>query len=376
MYTREEVVTVAKRDKNIKRNFLLVNQLQGKHIPVSPKKCMDMFKTLSTLIEEKYDLKEKILIIGFAETATAIAISVALELKERSYLIHTTREEILDVEYFNFLERHSHATNQGLVKNFIDKIIGEIDRIVFVEDEVTTGETIKQIKELLEKSYPEKRLKFGILSILNAMDEIKIEEYKKLEIECQYLLKIDKDEYEYIISNLDVIPGKDRTIEEKFVSVIRYIKVGGYIDSRLGCLSEIYNEHCEKFIEKILKNEELTDIADKKVLILGTEEFMYPGLKLAFELEKLKLAKFIKFHATTRSPIVPALNKDYPINSRYRIGSLYDRDRTTYIYNLEKYDKVLIIHDSIRGKELSNDLIVALQENECTDIVVIQWVRE
>lgn len=373
MYTKDQIIAVAKRDNNKKRNFLLVNRLQGKHLPVSPIKSIEMFKELSNLIEKKYDKKEKFLIIGFAETATAIAISVALELKDRSYLIHTTREEISNMEYFNFLEKHSHATNQGLVKKFVDETIDKIDRIIFVEDEVTTGETIRQLKELLEKTYPEKKLKFGIVSIMNAMDEIKIEEYKKNGIECQYILKINKDKYENRISNLDVMTGKDKIIDKKNFSKIRYISIGEYIDSRLGCVSDIYNDYCSKFIKKMLKNKEIIDIIDKKVLVLGTEEFMYPGLRLAFELEKEKLAKSICFHATTRSPIVPALNRDYPINSRYSIRSLYEKNRMTYIYNLQMYDKVLIVHDSTKGRELSNDLIVALQENNCTDIVVVQW---
>ena len=40
--------------------------------------------------------------------------------------------------YF-FSEAHSHATEQKLVKDDIDRVINDIDRIVFIEDEVTLG---------------------------------------------------------------------------------------------------------------------------------------------------------------------------------------------------------------------------------------------
>ena len=36
MYTECELVRIAKRENNRKRNYLVVNPLQGKHIPVSP----------------------------------------------------------------------------------------------------------------------------------------------------------------------------------------------------------------------------------------------------------------------------------------------------------------------------------------------------
>ena len=34
MYTEKQLVAVAKRENNTKRNYLVVNRLQGKHVPV------------------------------------------------------------------------------------------------------------------------------------------------------------------------------------------------------------------------------------------------------------------------------------------------------------------------------------------------------
>ena len=38
MYTEQDLIKIAKRQNNKKRNYLIVNKLQGKHIPVIPSK--------------------------------------------------------------------------------------------------------------------------------------------------------------------------------------------------------------------------------------------------------------------------------------------------------------------------------------------------
>ena len=47
-YTEEELVAVARRENNEKRKYLVVNRLQGKHVPVSPQKrfgCSAVWQT-------------------------------------------------------------------------------------------------------------------------------------------------------------------------------------------------------------------------------------------------------------------------------------------------------------------------------------------
>ena len=100
----EEIIKIAKRDNNTKRNFLLVNSLQGKHIPTSPKQALDLFWKLN---RENIGIlrEESILIIGFSETATAIATSFAINLlKEvkQVYLLLTTREKDVVGNYLIF----------------------------------------------------------------------------------------------------------------------------------------------------------------------------------------------------------------------------------------------------------------------------------
>jgi hypothetical protein len=107
--------------------------------------------------------------------------------------------------------------------------------------------------------------------------------------------------------------------------------------------------------------------------VLGTEEFVYPPLMLAHCLEKEYPFAEVTFHATTRSPILPSAEPDYPFFIRYQLRSLYDEARTTYVYNLMQYDQVFVFHDAPRASETGlNDLYGALFETGCRNIQVIQ----
>ena len=76
-YTEKDLVKIAKRENNTKRNYLVVDPLQGKHIPVVPSKALDLFAALADTFREKYK-DEKLLLVGFAETATAIGAQAAI----------------------------------------------------------------------------------------------------------------------------------------------------------------------------------------------------------------------------------------------------------------------------------------------------------
>ncbi len=64
-------VTVAKRENNKLRSYLLVNKVQAKHVPAKPQDTLSMMNELGEMVKKAYP-KERILVVGFAETATAI----------------------------------------------------------------------------------------------------------------------------------------------------------------------------------------------------------------------------------------------------------------------------------------------------------------
>lgn len=363
-YSEQNLVKIAKRENNKKRSYLLVNPLQGKHMPVSPIKAMQLFDSLADKIKDRYK-DEKILFVGFAETATAIGARVAVNLGDN--YIQTTREIIPDVNYMFFSEEHSHATEQKLVKNDIDGIIKEVDRIIFIEDEITTGKTILNIIDILEKQYPNK-LKYGVASLLNGMTDEHLSRYKKRKIEIQYLVKTDHSDYKkyadkYINDGDYICNLSDEKIE------VPILNIEGKMDARRLVNGKKYEEACQRLWNKV--NEKIGNIKKEKILVVGTEEFMYPSLYIGSMLENLE--NEVKCHSTTRSPIMVSRDKEYPLHTRYELRSLYDSERKTFIYDIDKYDRVFVITDSsLSEKKGIISLVNALNEKN-ENIVVIRW---
>lgn len=363
-YSEQNLVKIAKRENNKKRSYLLVNPLQGKHMPVSPIKAMQLFDSLADKIKDRYK-DEKILFVGFAETATAIGARVAINLGDN--YIQTTREIIPDVNYMFFSEEHSHATEQKLVKNDIDGIIKEVDRIIFIEDEITTGKTILNIIDILEKQYPNK-LKYGVASLLNGMTDEHLSRYKKRKIEIQYLVKTDHSDYKkyadkYINDGDYICNLSDEKIE------VPILNIEGKMDARRLVNGKKYEEACQRLWNKV--NEKIGNIKKEKILVVGTEEFMYPSLYIGSMLENLE--NEVKCHSTTRSPIMVSRDKEYPLHTRYELRSLYDSERKTFIYDIDKYDRVFVITDSsLSEKKGIISLVNALNEKN-ENIVVIRW---
>ena len=74
-YNERDLLRLAKRFHNTKRTYLLMNPLQAKHLSIQPATTIEMFRSLGEKIKDSYDGIR--LVIGFAETATAVGVAVA-----------------------------------------------------------------------------------------------------------------------------------------------------------------------------------------------------------------------------------------------------------------------------------------------------------
>ena len=394
MYTEAELVRIAKRENNTRRKYLVVNRLQGKHIPVSPKEALQMFRSLAELIKEAYP-SERLLMVGFAETATAIGAAVAIEC-QAAYM-QTTREVIDGVDYLYFSESHSHATEQKLVKTDLDKIIGKTDRIVFIEDEVTTGNTILNIVRLIQKTYAQP-VSFAVASILNGMNEEALENYKNLKIPVHYLVKTAHDTYTEIAEqyqadgtcHICTKPQEKEVEQQKEVQQqiemqqtkeaqqpIEVQEISGWINARRLHTADTYKQACEQLWQEIQQKFGYTKYTKetetgRRILVLGTEEFMYPALYVGAKLEEAGYT--VRMHATTRSPIAVSKEEKYPLHTRYELASLYDKNRTTFVYDLTEYEEVLVLTDAQKQEtEGWESLQRALTLNHNRQIRGIRW---
>lgn len=366
MYTEKELVGIAKRENNQKRKYLVVNYLQGKHVPVSPGAAFAMFDELADLVGSSYE-KETLLLVGFAETATAIGAALAAKLD--TLYMQTTRENIPGVEYLFFSEAHSHATEQKLIKTDLDRVMDKIDRIVFVEDEVTTGNTILNIIRILEKTYP-KKIHFSVASLLNGMNQEAEQSYAKRDIRTHYLVKTNHDFYTDIAETFkgdgDYHSCSGMGDTEDIIS----LEISGCLNARRLNRGLDYQRACEKLWEDIAKKTDL--VHSKKILVLGTEECMYPALFTAKKLEET--GKSVRCHSTTRSPIVVSKEGEYPLHVRYELASLYDKNRRTFLYDLNCYEEVLIVTDADnQEKEGIRSLVQAIRSCGNQKIYFIRW---
>lgn len=367
-YTEQELAAVAKRENNKKRSYLVVNRLQGKHVPVSPGKALRMFGSLAELLLEEYR-GERLLLIGFAETATAVGAAVAEKLG--ALYIQTTREQIQDVEYFYFSEQHSHATEQKLVKDDLDRVMERVDRIIFIEDEITTGNTIRNIIELLKKAYPG-CAGFSAASLLNGMAKTYQEEYAKSGIRLHWLLRTCHDSYEERAADCrgdGICHGCDSSLP---AVVPEEYRISGCRDARRLTDGTLYKAACMQMGREAV--ERLQPVRGERILVIGTEEFMYPALVLASMLEEK--TGWVRCHSTTRSPILVSSEAWYPLHERYELRSLYDRQRTTFLYDLSAYDRVCMVTDAgEEEKEGLYSLINALVSCGNERICVIRWCQ-
>lgn len=364
MFTEKDLVRIAKRENNNKRKYLVVNCLQAKHVPAVPGKTFELFDELADKVREKFQ-GEKLLLVGFAETATAIGSRLAVKLD--SWYMQTTREDIGEVEYLYFSESHSHATEQKVVKDDLDKIIGYVDRIVFVEDEVTTGNTIMKIVDIIRDTYGAD-ITFGVASILNGMDEDSLKHYEDKCIDVVYLVKTDHSKYEEVAESFEDDGEYCSYREEEVYEEPDFVELEGYVNGRRLVKGSDYDKACESLWEGI-KSQEIVR-SGESVLVVGTEEFMYPAIYVAYKAEEL--GADVKCHSTTRSPIAVCKDEKYPLHRRYELRSLYDVDRKTFIYDVNKYDKVIVVTDSFGGSTAA-DLVRALSNYNKDNIYLFRW---
>lgn len=371
-YSEDQILKIAKRHNNKKRTYLLVDPLQAKHIPVSPSAASELMNMLGKSVSKKYPKAS--LVIGFAETATAIASAVAENMGECIY-VQTTRENIDSAgKWIYFEELHSHAVEQKLYLERISNAILDSPQIIFIDDEVSTGHTLLNAVDCIRRIYPEiKNKKIIMASIINRVSEENMKKLRENNIECISICKAKERDYENEVSNINTVAPDllyfDADINSDYTTVRTENKLS---DPRMGLKISDYRKSIDLFCGEamIYINAENA----KSILVIGTEECMYPALIFGKKLED-KYNADVYCHATTRSPIGISEQGGYPIRNGYQFRSFYDNFRTTYIYNIKKYDEAVLVTDTknnISADIAMKALCALLKEYGCKKITMIR----
>lgn len=367
-YNEENILRLAKRVNNPKRSYLLVNPLQGKHIPVPPKDALDMMRSLGKAVKEKR--KGRPLVIGFSETATAVGAAVALEISGQCVYLQTTREQDETISsWVYFSEEHSHATEQKLCGEDLEERISRCDYILLVDDEISTGKTILNVVSAIRKACAAARKKeFVVASFINRVDKSMLPSFADQGISFVYLLRPKAEDYEEKVKGVAACEARapQAGSDEKNDPDITMLSAS-VAPAHRGIVIEEYTKECRTAAEEILRKVDVSKNDD--VLILGTEEFMFPALLLGQKLQESSAARSVKFHATTRSPIGIGTANGYPITNGIRLHSMYAEDRVTYLYDLDHYDTVIVFSDAPKVvPEAVNDLQRGLEEKHCSKV--------
>lgn len=408
--------SIAER-KNKKRAFLFVSKVLGKHIPVSPfvpllagvslayrymeaiygTKDDKIDEIIDTLVSQKnykyiYDkisqkqfyTKDKLIFIGFAETATALGHSM-YDCFSNAKFIHTTREEIDNLKaVINFEEEHSHATSHRCYS--LDKeLLNSKNTIVLVDDEITTGKTTLNIIEAIQKKYPRKE--YVIVSLLDWRTEEHINNFRlkekelgvtireislisgNIEVEnckCSDGIIYDK------LENIELNSSKDINIEyiyihDFFINSINFNENSYLLETgRFGIDSE-YKSKIDKLVFDIGSKLSKTR-KGKKTLCLGTGEFIYLPMRISSY-----MGEGILYHSTTRSPIYSYNCEDYGAKNVFSFLNYEDDSIVNYIYNISYgyYDDVYLFIEKDIEKEKLKPLIEIFKSRGILNISVV-----
>lgn len=341
-YTKETTLRVAKRYRNAKRAYLLVNPLQAKHMPVSPTEALTMMRTLGEGLRQEFPGAR--LVLGFAETATALGAAVASRLGPDCAFLTTTREAGEGSGWVRFLEEHSHAAEQKLWCGDLDALLQETDTVLFVDDEISTGKTLRNMVAQLTRRWPalgEKTLVAA--SLLNRVTPEQEEALADAGITCRCLVRLPQEDHTAQVADWTVTEAPS-AVPQNLSFRQETLPGDGLLDPRKTLRIGAYDSSCQAVAEAMLSHTLGPVDTLGKTLVLGTEECMYPALRLGERLERLGAE--VCCHATTRSPIGLCDAPGYPIRSGWKLPSFYEEERTTYVYNLKEYDTVIVLSDT------------------------------
>lgn len=409
---------------NKKRSFLFVSKVLGKHLAVDPKICLltghllamrymevvhgktdsriqDIAKAIQTKqnvlvmlrsIEERPIVQpESVTCIGFAETATALGHAVFSAFQDRAKYIHTTREQIQEMEsVIHFEEEHSHATSHRVYAMDQDFFMDDTE-VLLIDDEITTGKTAVNIIRKMKEVYPFKKT-FTVISILDWRSQENRDQYRQLERELGITIHSVS-----ILEGSIAVEGTTNLAEEasrnksQFQQKIFYQTMSADIPDQLfahaASISNNGVTNHSPYLKAtgrfgITKQEESDytaifksigeklqrERAGKKTLVIGTGEFMYIPMKVASY-----MGDGVYFQSTTRSPIYQTTSDGYLICQKFTFDSPENTGITNYLYNVDvnQYDEIFILLERTSDSNAADSLLAELRRTKIPTLHVV-----
>ena len=385
-YQLEDLLGFAQRI-NPKRAFLFVSKVLGRHIPVAPGTMRHAFTDLANLVPD--DLPEPILVIGMAETAVGLSAGVHQALQTRypnALLLNSTRhaqhnKDNTETLLTTFSEDHSHAS-QHLIYQSADKAIQAqllaSKTLIMVDDEASTGNTCVNVVTALRNAGLTELEQVHLTTLVDwslnqnqaqaDVDDNISARLPNIDFHRHHLLSgawqwTDAPNPEPItMPSVDTTEAGSYALGDtgnwgRFPTLDSTDGFAFYL-TKFQAAFNLFNQQAQS--EKAsFEKEQLP----QRILVLGSNEFVWLPFLLAEWLETQTQNATVKFSALTRSPIAlgGAITTMLSFSDNYGLGM------TNFAYNVEPSDWDLIVlcvetsADSVdeMWKDLDNVLVVS-----------------
>lgn len=410
----EDLFTMAARI-NKKRSFLFVSKVLGKHIPIHPQKglltaallaaryaeavkglmCNQKEALISAFTKNNPDFptcrfipkKVNPVVIGFAETATALGHAF-FDCFENAEYFHTTREEIIGLKpSITFEEEHSHATSHRCYIPL--EMIKNNREIILVDDEMTTGKTALNIIQSIHSQFP--RSEYTVVSILDWRSEEHKQEFTQLEKTLDIKINtVSLVAGEVHINQIGNLPEQMKDIESnlEFHPLIEKLTLSYLfrntpfaastlketpfiVDTGRFGISSDTNLFLQQQISAAaaLLRQKRNGV---KTLCLGTGEFMYIPMKVAAE-----MGSGVFYQSTTRSPVLIQNRAEYGAKYGVSFPNPEDHNVLHFVYNIPPgdYDELFIFLERNVDDEKLEPLLRQLEKLQIKSIKIVYFSR-
>lgn len=372
-YQLEDLLGFAQRI-NPKRAFLFVSKVLGRHIPVAPSTMRHAFTDLANLVPD--DLPEPILVIGMAETAVGLSAGVHQALQTRypnALLLNSTRHAQHDGNHdkskhsllTTFSEDHSHAS-QHLIYQSADNVtqaqLLASKTLIMVDDEASTGNTCVNVVTALRNAGLDQLEQVHLTTLVDwslnqerhqhqdtadsddAVSDQIAKRLPNIKFQRHHLLSgawtwTDAPNPEPItMPSVDTTEAGSHTLGDtgnwgRFPTLDSTDGFDNYL-LKFQTAFNVFNKQSQ-FEKEQFDKEQLP----KRILVLGSNEFVWLPFLLAEWLETQTQNSIVNFSALTRSPIAlgGAITTMLSFSDNYGLGM------TNFAYNVEPNDWDLIV---------------------------------
>ncbi|MFK3867323.1 phosphoribosyltransferase domain-containing protein [Psychrobacter faecalis] len=390
-YELEDLLGFAQRI-NPKRAFLFVSKVLGRHIPVAPSTMRHAFTDLANLVPD--DLPEPILVIGMAETAVGLSAGVHQALQTRypnALLLNSTRhsqhnKDNTETLLTTFSEDHSHAS-QHLIYQSADTVtqaqLLASKTLIMVDDEASTGNTCVNVVTALRNAGLTELEQVHLTTLVDwslnqnraqaDVDDNISARLPNIDFHRHHLLSgawqwTDATNPESItMPSVDTTEAGSYALGDtgnwgRFPTLDSTDGFAFYL-TKFQAAFNLFNQQAQSEKASFEKEQFDKEQLPQRILVLGSNEFVWLPFLLAEWLETQTQNATVKFSALTRSPIAlgGAITTMLSFSDNYGLGM------TNFAYNVEPSDWDLIVlcvetsADSVdeMWKDLDNVLVVS-----------------